>query len=252
MIGANNLLRKNKTYATVGFVRSETLSLDNLQQDEKAGVRAERVIPAKPKLRGLLHLINTPVVLICGLVLLILADDMAVRAGCAVWTLTGIALFGNSALYHRGKWTEKVEAILRRIDHSNIAIFIAGTYTPLTIALLGGASRVILLSVIWGCAVCEVLFRSLWLSAPRVLYVALYLVMGWVALLWLPQFLSQGGAAVLVLIILGGVFYSLGAIVYAMKKPNPSPTWFGFHEIFHTGTILGATLHWVAILLAVL
>lgn len=197
-------------------------------------------------------MINVPIALIGGLVLLVLAPDMLNRLGVAIWTLTAMMLFGNSAVYHRGRWSDRVKAVLRRIDHSNIAIFIAGTYTPLSIALLEGRSRVILLSLIWGCALAEVLFRTLWMGAPRRLYVALYLVMGWAAVFWMPDFWRAGGAAVVVLMILGGVFYSVGAVIYARKAPNPSPTWFGFHELFHSGTILGAACHWVAILLAVL
>lgn len=205
----------------------------------------------KPKLRGVLHMINTPIALIGGLLLLILADDPLVRVGCAIWTLTAVLLFGHSAVYHRGRWSEKVEAVLRRVDHSNIAVFIAGTYTPLALALLEDTSRVVLLSVIWGCALAEVLFRTFWLRAPRWLYVALYIAMGWVALFWLPSFWLSGGPAVVILLFAGGVCYTLGAVVYARKRPNPSPKWFGFHEIFHAGTILGAICHWVAILLAV-
>lgn len=213
---------------------------------------ASSPLPAKPKLRGLLHLINTPIIVICGLVLMLVCDSMAVRAGCAVWTLTGMVLFGHSALYHRGKWSAKVDAVLRRIDHSNIAIFIAGTYTPLALALVDGVGRIVLLSVIWGCALLEVLFRNLWLGAPRFLYVALYLAMGWFSLFWLPTFWTQGGVACVILLIVGGVFYSAGAVIYAMKRPNPSLRYFGFHELFHSGTIVGAICHWVAILLAVL
>lgn len=208
--------------------------------------------PDKPKLRGILHLITTPLVLLGGLALMVVADTVLLRVGCAVWTVTAIMLFGHSAAYHRGRWTAKVEQVLRRIDHSNIAIFIAGTYTPLTLALLSGTSRVVLLSVIWGCALAEVVFRSLWLGAPRWLYVALYLVMGWAAVLWLPSFWASGGPILVLLLIAGGLFYSIGAIIYARKWPNPSPVWFGFHELFHAGTILGALCHWGAILLAVL
>lgn len=208
-------------------------------------------LPAKPKLRGVLHLVVTPIALLGGLVLMVLADDMLLRVGSAVWTVTAIMLFGNSAAYHRGRWSEEVGTLLRRIDHSNIAIFIAGTYTPLALALLEGQSRVLLLALIWGCAAAEVGFRTLWLGAPRWLYVALYLVMGWVAMFWLPSFWATGGPAVVLLLILGGLSYSAGAVVYALKRPNPSHVWFGFHELFHAGTILGAACHWVAILLAV-
>ncbi|MGB3953987.1 MAG: hemolysin III family protein [Brooklawnia sp.] len=206
---------------------------------------------AKPRLRGMLHLIGTPIMLVAGLAAIVVADTVLLRIGCAVWTLTALMLFGHSAIYHRGTWTERVAQLLRRIDHSNIAIFIAGTYTPLALALLDGTSRVVLLAVIWGCALAEVLFRTLWLGAPRWLYVALYIAMGWVALFWLPSFWTTGGPVVVVLLIVGGLFYSLGAVVYALKRPNPSPEWFGFHEVFHAGTILGALCHWVAIMFAV-
>lgn len=206
----------------------------------------------KPKLRGMLHLINTPLALLGGLILMVLADDLVMRIGCAVWTLTAIVLFGHSAFYHRGSWTAKVEKLLRRIDHSNIAIFIAGTYTPLALSMLEGTSRIVILALIWGCAAADVTFRTLWLGAPRWLYVALYLVMGWVSIFWLPAFWTAGGPAIVLLLIAGGLCYSAGAVIYALKRPNPSPVWFGFHELFHAGTVAGAICHWVAILLAVL
>lgn len=225
------MLAMTLTYGTVGYVQA---------------------VISKPKMRGVLHAINTPIALIGGLALLIIAQDRMMRLGCAVWTLTAILLFGNSAFYHRGSWSEHVKNLLRRIDHSNIAIFIAGTYTPLAIGLTTGASRIILLSVIWACAILEVLFRTLWLSAPRGLYVALYIVMGWVALFWLPTFWHTGGSAVVILLVAGGLCYTAGALMYALKRPNPWPEWFGFHEFFHAGTVLGAACHWVAILLAVL
>lgn len=205
----------------------------------------------KPRLRGMLHLVGTPIMLIAGLSAVVVADTVLLRLGCAVWTVTALMLFGHSAIYHRGTWTERVAQVMRRIDHSNIAIFIAGTYTPLALALLEGASRVLLLAVIWGCALAEVLFRTLWLGAPRWLYVALYIAMGWVAVFWLPDFWAAGGPAVVLLLVIGGLCYSLGAVVYALRRPNPSPKWFGFHEVFHAGTILGALCHWVAIMLSV-
>lgn len=200
----------------------------------------------------MLHLYNTPVVLLGGLLLLVLSDDVVVRVGIAIWTITAIMLFGHSAVYHRGRWSARVEGVLRRIDHSNIAIFIAGTYTPLALAFLEGRSRAAILVLIWGCALAEVAFRALWLGAPRWLYVSLYLVMGWAAVFWLPSFWASGGPALVALLAAGGLCYSAGAVVYACKRPNPSPVWFGFHEVFHAGTILGAACHWGAILLAVL
>ena len=237
-------LASRETYGTVGFMNADLHAAGPL------AAAPER--PAKPRLRGVLHLIAAPVLLIAGLIVMVLADSMLLRVGCAVWTLTAIMLFTHSAVYHRGTWTEPIEKLLRRIDHSNIAIFIAGTYTPLTLAMLDGAPRIVLLSLIWGCALLEVVFRTLWLGAPRWLYVALYLVMGWAAVFWMPSFWAAGGPAVVSLLVAGGLAYSYGAIVYARKRPDPSPIWFGYHEIFHAGTIVGALCHWVAILLVVL
>ncbi len=231
----------------------DLLSTPDCQPDatrERSVTNRER--PGKPRLRGILHLGAVPIVLIAGLCALVLADRALLRLGCAVWTLTAIMLFAHSAVYHRGRWSGRLEQWLRRIDHSNIAIFIAGTYTPLALALLGGVSRVALLSLIWGCALAEVAFRTLWLGAPRRLYVALYLVMGWTALFWLPSFWRTGGPAVVILLVVGGIAYSVGAVVYARKRPDPNPAWFGYHEIFHAHTIIGAFCHWTAILLAVL
>ncbi len=156
-----------------------------------------------------------------------------------------------STVYHLGNWAPKTIPIFRRIDHSNIFIFIAGTYTPLCLTLLeGDAQLTLLLLLIWTIAAVGAGFRVLWLGAPRWLYSMLYVVMGWVALWWLPSFWVTGGALVVWLLIAGGLLYSLGAVAYAIKWPNPSPDWFGFHEVFHSATILAAMCHLVAIALA--
>jgi hemolysin III len=208
--------------------------------------------PAKPLLRGWLHLGFAPVVLVAGLVLTIFAPTLLGRIGCGVFTLSAVQLFGTSAAYHRGNWQAKTLATFRRIDHSNVFVFIAGTYTPLSLMLLEGGSRVGLLVLIWSIAVLGVAFRIMWLSAPRWLYTLLYVAMGWAAVGWLGQFWSNGGPAVVTLVIAGGLLYSVGAVAYGTKCPNPSPRWFGFHEVFHTCTVLAAVCHFVAIALAVL
>lgn len=207
--------------------------------------------PAKPKLRGWLHLGMAPVAFITGLVFTIFAPTLEGRIGCGVYTLSAVLLFGTSAAYHRGTWSAKTNAVFRRLDHSNIFIFIAGTYTPLALTLLEGPSQWALLILVWSVAVLGVLFRILWLSAPRWLYTLLYVGMGWAALGWLGQFWVAGGPAVVILVILGGLVYSAGAVAYATKRPRLSPTWFGFHEVFHACTIVAALLHAVAIGLAV-
>lgn len=207
--------------------------------------------PDKPKLRGWLHLGMAPVMLITGLVFTMLAPTLEGRIGCAVYTLTAVQLFGTSAVYHRGNWSEQALAAFRRVDHSNIFIFIAGTYTPLALTLLDGASRWSLLILIWSIAVLGVAFRIVWLKAPRWLYTFLYVAMGWAALGWLNQFWVNGGPAIVALLLAGGLVYSLGAVAYATKKPQLSLKWFGFHEVFHSCTIAAAVLHAIAIGLAI-
>jgi hemolysin III len=201
----------------------------------------------KPRLRGWLHAGMAPLALAAGIVLVSLAATPEGEIGGAVFLAASVLLFGTSALYHRGAWGARNMAILRSLDHSNIYVFIAATYTPLALILLDGPSRVVLLTVIWSAAVGGLLFRLVWLSAPRWLYTALYIVMGWTALGWLGAFYDAAGLAVLILIMAGGVCYTLGAVVYARKRPNPSPAWFGYHEIFHVGTIAGFICHYVAI-----
>ncbi len=204
----------------------------------------------KPLWRGWIHTGMTPLAFIGGILLLILTPTVGGRAAAAVYLVSSLALFGNSAVYHRGTWTDRVHAVFRRVDHANIFVFIAGSYTPLAVQLLDGDSRVLLLAVIWACALVGVLFRVFWLGAPRWLYTALYVVMGWAAVFWLPAFWAAGGPAVVILIIAGGLVYSYGALVYGRKRPNPSPTRFGFHEIFHACTVVAALCHYAAICIA--
>jgi hemolysin III len=201
----------------------------------------------KPRLRGWLHAGMAPLALAAGIVLICLAATPAGVVGGAIFLAASVLLFGISSLYHRGTWGTRGTAILRRVDHSNIYVFIAATYTPLALILLNGASRVVLLTLIWSAALGGLLFRLFWLSVPRWLYTALYIVMGWTALGWLGAFYDAAGLTVLILIIAGGLCYTFGAVVYARKRPNPSPAWFGYHEIFHVGTIAGFVCHYVAI-----
>lgn len=203
----------------------------------------------KPLLRGWSHELFTPIALVAGILLVALAPTRVERLSCVVYTLAAVLLFGNSAFYHRGNWSQKAHQVFRRVDHANIFVFIAGSYTPLAVGMLRGGSLHVLLLLIWICALAGVLFRVFWLSAPRWLYVALYVAMGWAAVGWMGQFWKAGGPAVVLLIALGGVIYTLGALAYGFKRPNPWPGVFGFHEIFHACTILAAASHYVAICL---
>jgi hemolysin III len=204
----------------------------------------------KPRLRGWLHAGAAPLALAAGIVLVALAPTALGRLGGAVFLAASVLLFGTSGIYHRGTWGPRADGILRRLDHANIYVFIAATYTPLALLLLSGRSRVLLLSLVWAAAVGGLVFRLVWLTAPRWLYTALYIVMGWAALGWLGAFYANGGPAVFILILAGGLCYTVGAVVYGRRRPNPSPAWFGFHEIFHAGTIAGFVCHYVAISLA--
>lgn len=209
----------------------------------------ETVTEQKPRLRGWLHLGMTPVVLIGGVLLVVLAPTVAGRIGSAVWLAGALLLFGTSAAYHLGAWKPATRAALRRWDHANIFVFIAATYTPLALTMLPTAEATKLLVLIWSVGVVGLVVRVFWHTAPRWLDVACYLGMGWAGIAWLPAFWAQSPLVVL-LIALGGLFYTVGALIYARKLPNPSPAWFGFHEVFHACTIAAALAHFAAIAVA--
>jgi len=203
----------------------------------------------KPRLRGWLHAGMFPTSIALGIVLVAIAGGREARVACAIYAATAVLLFGTSALYHRFTWSVRANAVLRRLDHANIFLIIAGTYTPTTYLLLDGAAERWLLSVVWIGALAGVAFRVIWVGAPRWLSTPIYLALGWAAVFFLPSFGRNGGAAVLVLIILGGLLYTLGGLVYGLKRPNPSPRWFGFHEVFHALTIAAFLAHYVAVAL---
>jgi hemolysin III len=218
---------------------------------------AEGVAEIKPRLRGWLHLASAPLTLAAGVVLVALSPTATTRLGSAVYAVCSVLLFTVSALYHRGRWSPRVDGVLQRLDHANIFVFIAGTYTPFSLLLLRGTDLVVMLSVIWTGALLGVGFRVLWLGAPRWLYTPIYIALGWAAVFFLPQFAEGSerygvglGTAVLVLIALGGALYTLGGVVYGFKRPNPWPRWFGFHEVFHSLTIMAFVTHYVGVSLA--
>jgi len=194
----------------------------------------------------MLHAAITPLALAAGVVLIALSPTLKTRVGSAVFAGTALLLFAVSAIYHRGNWSPRVWALLRRIDHSNIFLLIAGSYTPFTLILLEGKDRVVLLVLVWSGALLGALFRTLWTEAPRWLYVPIYFAMGWAAIFYAGKFSSAGPTAVIVLIVVGGGLYSLGGLVYGLKRPNPFPKWFGFHEVFHSFVVAAFICHYVA------
>ena len=213
---------------------------------EAAAVDA--AVDIKPTWRGWIHAGTFPVAVVAGTVLIIVADGAPAKWASAVFMLTSLLLFGNSALYHRFDWQPKVKVLLKRIDHANILLLIAGTYTPLAVLALPPEKGVLLLCLVWGGTLVGILFRVFWINAPRWLYVALYLLLGWAAVMYIVDLLNAN-VAMMVLVIVGGLLYTGGAIVYALKKPNPWPGHFGFHEIFHVCTVLAFLCHWTACLL---
>jgi hemolysin III len=205
----------------------------------------------RPTLRGALHLGAFPVSIVAGTWLVLWAPAGSARVSCLIYALTAALLFGCSALYHRGRWTPATKAVLRRLDHANIFVFIAGTYTPIAVLALSGTTRTVVLCVVWGVAVAGVVFRVLWLSAPRWLYLPMYLGLGWVAVGVLPAIWRGAGGGVVLLLAVGGLAYTLGAVAYGLKKPDPWPATFGYHEVFHTGTLVGWACMYAAVVLTV-
>ena len=210
----------------------------------------EKVDEVKPKLRGWLHAATAPLTLAAGIVLIALSPNASTRLGSSIFAASALVLFTVSAIYHRGTWSPRVWAFLRRFDHANIFLLIAGSYTPFTLLLLHGQDRTTLLSVVWGGAALGVLFRIFWTDAPRWLYVPIYVALGWAAVFYFRDFVANGGTAVVVLLAVGGGLYTVGGLVYGLKRPDPFPSWFGFHEVFHTLTIAAFITHYVGVSIA--
>jgi len=203
-----------------------------------------------PKLRGWFHLGATPVVIIASLVLFILSRE-SFKFAVALYSITAIMLFSVSAIYHRVPWVAAKKKMWRRWDHANINLLIAGSYTPFAVALLDSRDRNILLSVIWIGALFGVALRVFWVTAPRWLYVANYLILGWVAVIYTPQLYEKGGLMVLLPILIGGLLYSVGAIFYALKRPGRNAKYFGFHELFHIFVLAAWISQYLAVSFAI-
>ena len=207
-------------------------------------------VPVPPKLRGWFHLGATPVVIIASLVLFILSNS-SLKFSVALYSITAIMLFSVSAIYHRVPWSPAKKVMWRRWDHANINLLIAGSYTPFAVALLEGRDRITLLTVVWIGALIGVAARVFWVGAPRWLYVANYLLLGWVAVIYTPHLYKEGGLWVLLPIIIGGLFYSVGAIFYALKKPGRFAKYFGFHELFHIFVFAAWISQYIAVSVAI-
>lgn len=236
-------------------VRHETAASEPVSNEPGAGLPniplledASEHQDVKPTWRGWIHAGTFPVAIALGIILIVLADGVAAKVSSAVFMLCSLLLFGVSALYHRFNWSDRAKKVLKRLDHANIFLLIAGSYTPITVLALPQDKAVLLLCLVWGGALLGIGFRVFWISAPRWLYVPLYVLLGWAAVMFIVDFFTAN-AAMMILIITGGLLYTAGAVVYGLKRPNPFPGRFGFHEIFHTLTLLAFLCHWTAIFL---
>jgi hemolysin III len=209
-------------------------------------VLAVPLAAVKPRLRGWLHAGASPLVLAAGIVLVALAPTTASRWAAVVYSLAGVALFTTSAVYNIGTWRARGQAILKRLDHGNVYLIIAGTYTPIATLTLEGRQQELFLIGAWVAAGLGVLFRVLWIHAPRALYVGLYIALGWAIAPFLGEILATSVAAG-VLTLVGGILYTVGGVIYGFRRPDPSPTWFGFHEVFHAFTIGAWACQYIAI-----
>ncbi|MBG6083991.1 PAQR family membrane homeostasis protein TrhA [Zhihengliuella flava] len=205
----------------------------------------------KPRLRGWIHAGMVPIALAAGIVLIALAPGTVGKVTTSIYAVTGLLLFSVSAVYHRGNWSPRVRMILKRLDHTNIMLIIAGSYTPLAAFLLPEQKATWLLAGVWIGAIAGIIFRLFWTNAPRFLYVPVYIILGLAALLFIGDFFAASVPAA-VLICAGGAAYIAGAVFYALKRPNLHLEWFGFHELFHAFTVGGFVCHYIAIMFAVL
>ena len=210
----------------------------------------------KPRMRGWLHLWSFAVSIASGITLVAVSAALVGRGAAlatAVYSVTILGLFGVSALYHRRTWrTARSRVLMRRLDHSMIFLFIAGTYTPVAALAMDPGSARWVLAVVWGGALLGVVLKMVWPHAPSWPAVPIYVALGWVAGFVFPELLANGGFAAFVLLIAGGALYTVGALFYATKWPNPWPRTFGYHEFFHAATVLAALCHLVAIWLILL
>ncbi|PZS15973.1 MAG: DNA-binding protein [Acidimicrobiales bacterium] len=206
------------------------------------------LVSSKPRLRGWIHAGGLPFVLAASMVLVALARPGAARTTTVIYAVCALTLFAISAIYHRGNWTPRIRAKLRRLDHANIYLLIAGTCIPVDALGLTGPARTIGLWIVTVGAAIGIVSRLAWPTAPRALYTATYIIVGWSTLPFLAILFRDAGVTTSLLVIAGGAIYTAGAVVYGLKRPNPWPRWFGFHEIFHACTLAAWTCQYVAIL----
>jgi hemolysin III len=213
-----------------------------------------RVVPViatvggKPKLRGVAHELGFYAALAVGAVLVLTAEPGRARVAAVIFATCVAACFGASALYHRVNWdSAAARRWMRRLDHSMIFFLIAGTYTPFALLALEGTLSTAILIAVWAGALAGIVMKLVWIDAPKWLVALVYVVLGWVAVAAFPQLVEQGGVVGTSLVALGGVLYTAGAVIYALRRPDPAPHVFGYHEIFHVLVIVAAALQYAVV-----
>ncbi len=207
----------------------------------------------KPRLRGVLHQWAAVVSVLTGALLLIAADGSRARIAMAIYALSITLLLGTSAVYHRVDWrTASARRWMRRLDHTMIFVLIAGTYTPFALLVLHGELAAAILIAVWSCVVAGAVLKLLWVDAPKELMAVLYVALGMVSLVTVPQLLDRLGVVAVCVIALGGALYLAGAVIYALRRPDPVPTVFGYHELFHLLVILAASCFYAVVAIWVL
>jgi hemolysin III len=210
-------------------------------------VRAAEPILTKPLLRGVIHQGGFLAALGVAPFAVLAADGTRARVSVGIFAASVVACFGASALYHRVTWSARVRPWMRRLDHAGVYLLIAGTYTPVSLLALDGAWRPAIRATVWTGAGAAILLKFAWVDAPKWLAAAIGIALGWVAVVALPELASRVDPAAVVLLVVGGLAYTYGAIVYARRRPDPAPAVFGYHELFHALTIVAVACQYVAI-----
>ena len=210
-------------------------------------MEAAAPLPIKPRLRGVVHQWSFFVALAAGAALVAWAPAGRATIAAAIYAVALAGLLGTSALYHRITWQPRARAWLRRLDHSMIFVLIAGTYTPFALLVLHGTLAKVVLAVVWGGALLGIVLKLVWIDSPKWLIAGVYVSLGWVGVVTIPQMASRAGVGAVTLLVVGGLLYTVGAVIYALRRPDPSPKVFGYHEIFHLLVIAAAATHYAAV-----
>jgi hemolysin III len=208
----------------------------------------EQAIAKRPQLRGVTHQWAAFVFAVLGVVLVVTAPPGRGTLAAAIYAACVVLLFATSALYHRVTWrTDTARRWMRRLDHSAIFLLIAGTYTPFALLVLDGTLADVVLAVVWVGALGGIVLKLLWIDAPKWLAASIYLALGWVAVAVVPDLISEVGVTASVMVGIGGLFYTVGAVIYALQRPDPVPAVFGYHEVFHALVIAAAAIQYAVV-----